>query len=504
MEAARRLGRQLVPARDVDDLVSEAFAKVLAVLQRGGGPDLAFRAYLLTAVRRLHVDRIRAASRLHDHRRPRAVRPGRAVPRHRRRGLRERRRRPRVRLAARALAAGAVAHRGRGPEARRRRPAARDERQLGVRARLPRPRGAAPGVPHRCTSSELEDDACRWTREHLGAYVRNGVSRRDAAKVEDAPRASAAGARRSTSSSTEVNSNLAGPPRAAAARRGRGGVPRVCRLRGLRRACWPLLGPGARPGAGARTRSPPRSRWSRRRAPSSCGGLFLGLQEPGPGPPPAPEARGPRRRPRRPAREPQTGRRPGRSAATAAPARSRLLAPAAGGSTQPVRPGPPGRRARRPGRCRAGRDRSRRRHQRPSPRRPARPGADAGATARADSDPTAARPRPSSAPLAPREPSRPDQRRGWPRPSRGPRAPGPTAAATTDGHLDGLGDRERRLPTTSVTVRRSGRPYRPPASGAVRPGRAACRGTRRRSSSRSGPAGSRPSGITVHRPHGDR
>jgi len=41
----------------VEDLVSEAFVKVLQVLQRGGGPDVAFRAYLLTAVRRLRVDR---------------------------------------------------------------------------------------------------------------------------------------------------------------------------------------------------------------------------------------------------------------------------------------------------------------------------------------------------------------------------------------------------------------------------------------------------------------
>src|SRR6478736_8292126 len=62
VDAARRLGRQLVPGPDVDDLVSEAFAKVLVVLQRGAGPDLAFRAYLLTAVRRLHVDRICAST----------------------------------------------------------------------------------------------------------------------------------------------------------------------------------------------------------------------------------------------------------------------------------------------------------------------------------------------------------------------------------------------------------------------------------------------------------
>ena len=62
--AARRLARQLVPPADAEDLVSEAFAKVLSLLQRGAGPDLAFRAYLLTAVRRLHVDRIRANARV--------------------------------------------------------------------------------------------------------------------------------------------------------------------------------------------------------------------------------------------------------------------------------------------------------------------------------------------------------------------------------------------------------------------------------------------------------
>ena len=59
--AALRLARQLLPGAEAEDLVSEAFTKVFVQLQKGKGPDLAFRAYLLTAIRRLHVDRIRAA-----------------------------------------------------------------------------------------------------------------------------------------------------------------------------------------------------------------------------------------------------------------------------------------------------------------------------------------------------------------------------------------------------------------------------------------------------------
>lgn len=63
-DAARRLAGQLVRGPDGDDLVSEAFIKVLDQLRAGGGPDVAFRAYLLTAVRRLHIDRIRAEQRV--------------------------------------------------------------------------------------------------------------------------------------------------------------------------------------------------------------------------------------------------------------------------------------------------------------------------------------------------------------------------------------------------------------------------------------------------------
>ncbi len=58
--AARNLARQLTrsPA-EADDLVSEAFAKVLGTLKQGRGPDSAFRAYLLTALRHTAYDKTR-------------------------------------------------------------------------------------------------------------------------------------------------------------------------------------------------------------------------------------------------------------------------------------------------------------------------------------------------------------------------------------------------------------------------------------------------------------
>src|ERR1700712_2923798 len=63
VDAANRLAGMLVSGPDADDLVSEAFGKVLNVLLGGGGPAVAFRAYLLTAVRRLHVDKVRSIQR---------------------------------------------------------------------------------------------------------------------------------------------------------------------------------------------------------------------------------------------------------------------------------------------------------------------------------------------------------------------------------------------------------------------------------------------------------
>ena len=51
-DAARRLaGRLTGDPGAAEDLVSEAFARVLAALQRGGGPATSFRAYLNTVLR---------------------------------------------------------------------------------------------------------------------------------------------------------------------------------------------------------------------------------------------------------------------------------------------------------------------------------------------------------------------------------------------------------------------------------------------------------------------
>ncbi|MEV0678778.1 sigma factor [Actinosynnema sp. NPDC050436] len=60
VEAARNLARALSrSAAEADDLVSDAFAKVLDVLRDGRGPDTAFRVYLFTALRHTAYDRTR-------------------------------------------------------------------------------------------------------------------------------------------------------------------------------------------------------------------------------------------------------------------------------------------------------------------------------------------------------------------------------------------------------------------------------------------------------------
>lgn len=62
--AARGLARQLVRGEaEAEDAVAEAFTRVLSLIRRGGGPESAFRPYLLTAVRNAAHDRGRGEKR---------------------------------------------------------------------------------------------------------------------------------------------------------------------------------------------------------------------------------------------------------------------------------------------------------------------------------------------------------------------------------------------------------------------------------------------------------
>ncbi len=208
VEAARRLARQIAGSSDADDLVSDAFAKVLKVLQGGGGPDVAFRAYLLTAVRRLHVDKIRANSKLQSTDDMEAFDPGVPFRDTAVEGFES---------AAAAKAFASLPERWQAvlwhTEVEGQKPAevaillgmsANSVSALAYRARE--------GLRQAFLNShiaELDDAECSWTHEHLGAYIRGGVSKRDAAKVEkhlDECRKCMA----VYLELTEVNSNLAG------------------------------------------------------------------------------------------------------------------------------------------------------------------------------------------------------------------------------------------------------------------------------------------------------
>lgn len=60
---ARRLALSMVPPDVADDIVAEAFTRVLGAIRAGGGPGVAFRGYLFTAVRNLANDWLRATRR---------------------------------------------------------------------------------------------------------------------------------------------------------------------------------------------------------------------------------------------------------------------------------------------------------------------------------------------------------------------------------------------------------------------------------------------------------
>jgi RNA polymerase sigma factor (sigma-70 family) len=60
---ARRLALSMVPPDVADDIVAEAFTRVLGAIRAGGGPGVTFRGYLLAAVRNLASDWLRTRRR---------------------------------------------------------------------------------------------------------------------------------------------------------------------------------------------------------------------------------------------------------------------------------------------------------------------------------------------------------------------------------------------------------------------------------------------------------
>jgi RNA polymerase sigma factor (sigma-70 family) len=60
---ARAVALSMVPRDVADDIVAEAFTRVLGAIRAGGGPGVAFRAYLLAAVRNTANDWLRASRR---------------------------------------------------------------------------------------------------------------------------------------------------------------------------------------------------------------------------------------------------------------------------------------------------------------------------------------------------------------------------------------------------------------------------------------------------------
>jgi RNA polymerase sigma factor (sigma-70 family) len=182
--AAHRLARTLEPRRsEADELVAEAFARVLAALRAGSGPRAAFRTYLLTTVRNVFYDEARRTRRVelsddltrHD--------PGEAFVDPAVRGLE-------LAMVARAFAA--LPERWRlvlwHTEVEGHSPAA-VARLLGIRPNAVS--ALAYRARERLRQNYLREhaatrtgEACRWAVERLGAYVRGGLGARDRAEVD--------------------------------------------------------------------------------------------------------------------------------------------------------------------------------------------------------------------------------------------------------------------------------------------------------------------------------
>ncbi|HSV66620.1 MAG TPA: sigma-70 family RNA polymerase sigma factor [Mycobacteriales bacterium] len=182
--AARRLARQIArSAAEADDLVADAFAKVLDTLRGGGGPDSSFRAYLLTALRNTLYDKTRRDRRLEFSDDMESLDPGQPFRDTALEGLE-------ASLASRAFASlperwqTVLWH----TEIEGETPAqvapllgltANGVSALAYRARE--------GLRQAYLQVHLADTAaeqCRYTVERLGAYARKGLSKRETSSVQ--------------------------------------------------------------------------------------------------------------------------------------------------------------------------------------------------------------------------------------------------------------------------------------------------------------------------------
>jgi RNA polymerase sigma factor (sigma-70 family) len=181
--AAISVARSYTTSFDPDDLVSESFAKIFHSIQNGGGPTLAFRPYLFTTVRNTAIAWARAKhdtsigaidevpdpnfseeSRSASIDREFAIRAFRLLPTRWQQalwyseveGLPPQQIAPLLGIKPNAVAA--LNYRAR-----------EGLRQAWIRAHL---------------SSVPDDAECHWVLEHLGAYVRHGLGKRELARVE--------------------------------------------------------------------------------------------------------------------------------------------------------------------------------------------------------------------------------------------------------------------------------------------------------------------------------
>ncbi|TCM48201.1 RNA polymerase sigma factor (sigma-70 family) [Kribbella sp. VKM Ac-2568] len=183
--AAERMARQLVPPNDADDLAGDAFAKVLEALRNGGGPDISFRAYLLTTVRRVHVDRIRAGKKVQTtddiaayEREPETFDD------------------PTVTGFESGAAAKAFASLPERWQAVLWHTEVEGEKPAAIAPMLGLTANGVSALAYRAREglrqaylqqhlADVAGDRCRWTTERLGAYVRGGLTKRENRNVRE-------------------------------------------------------------------------------------------------------------------------------------------------------------------------------------------------------------------------------------------------------------------------------------------------------------------------------